>query len=106
MAYQINHYSGTPLTVVLDGVIDTTLDLKLVGKNAAGYGEIQNENYVWLLENFSSTSAPSKAIQGQIWYDSTLGVQRLKVYDGNGAWHQNASITLDPSISGKVDGDL
>jgi hypothetical protein len=106
VAYQINHYNGTTLTTVLDGVIDNTLDIKLVGKNSAGYGEAQNENFVFLLENFASTAAPSRAIQGQIWYDSSPGVQRLKVYDGNGTWHQNASILFDPNLSGKVDGDL
>ena len=106
MAYQINHYNGTALTVVLDGVIDSTLDLKLVGKNSAGYGEAQNENFVYLLENFAGNSAPSKAIQGQVWFDNSPTVQRLKVYDGNGNWHQGASITFDPNSAGKVQGDL
>ena len=53
MAYTIDKYNNTQLTVVADGTIDQTTDLKLVGKNYAGYGEIQNENFVFLLENFS-----------------------------------------------------
>ena len=48
MAYTIDKYNNTQLTVVADGTIDQTTDLKLVGKNYAGYGEIQNENFVFL----------------------------------------------------------
>ena len=80
MAYTIDRYNNSQLTVVEDGTIDQTTDLKLVGKNYAGYGAIQNENFVFLLENFSGTSAPPKAISGQIWFDSST--KKLKFYDG------------------------
>lgn len=80
MAYIINKTNGTQLTVVEDGTIDQTTDLKLVGKNYAGYGEIQNENMVALLENFASGQQPTRAISGQIWFDSTSS--KLKFYDG------------------------
>jgi hypothetical protein len=33
MAYTINRYNGAQITVVADGTIDTTLDVKLIGKN-------------------------------------------------------------------------
>ena len=36
---------------------------KIPGKNYAGYGEIQNENFLHLLENFASGSHPSKPNQ-------------------------------------------
>jgi hypothetical protein len=81
MAYTINRYNNATLTVVEDGTIDQSTDLKLVGKNYAGYGEIQNENFVFLLENFSSANPPPKAISGQIWFDS--GNSKLKFYDGS-----------------------
>ena len=51
MAYTINKYNAAQLTIVQDGTIDQTTDIKLVGKNYAGYGEVQNENFVFLLEN-------------------------------------------------------
>ena len=54
MPYQIDRYAGTTLTTVQDGTVDQTTNLKLVGKNYAGYGEIQNENFVHLLENLLS----------------------------------------------------
>jgi hypothetical protein len=80
MAYIINITNGTQLTVVEDGTIDQTTDLKLVGKNYAGYGEIQNENFVALLENFSSAQSPGRPLAGQIWFDSANS--KLKFYDG------------------------
>ena len=58
MAYTINRYNNATLSTVEDGTLDQTTDLKLVGKNYAGYGEIQNENFVFLLENFSGANAP------------------------------------------------
>ena len=80
MAYQVNNYNGSILTTVEDGTIDTTTDLRFVGKNYAGYGEIQNENFLHLLQNFSGTSEPPKSVIGQIWYDSST--KKLKFYDG------------------------
>jgi len=80
MAYTINRYSGATLATVQDGTVDATSDLRFVGKNYAGYGEIQNENFLFLLENFSGTSQPPKAVSGQVWYDSA--VQKLKFYNG------------------------
>ncbi len=53
MAYIVNRYNGTQLTVVEDGTIDQTTDIKFVGRNYSGYGEVQNENYLHLLESFS-----------------------------------------------------
>ena len=38
MAYTIDRYSGVTLTNVEDGTVDQTTDIKLVGKNYAGYG--------------------------------------------------------------------
>lgn len=81
MAYEVNKFNGVFLTSVADGTIDTTTDLRLVGKNYAGYGEVQNENFVHLLENFANTTAPPKSITGQIWFDTST--KKLKFYDGS-----------------------
>jgi hypothetical protein len=78
MSYSINNYLSTQIITVNDGTIDKTLDINLIGKNAAGFGKTFNENLVWLLENFASTSAPNKAIPGQIWYDFSAGIVKLK----------------------------
>lgn len=81
MSYKLNKTDGTLLVELQDGVIDTTSsDLTLVGRNYKGFGEYINENYIALLENFASTSAPSNPISGQLWYDTSD--QRLKIYNG------------------------
>ena len=80
MAYVINLTNGSQLATVEDGTIDQSTSLKLVGKNYAGYGEIQNENFVHLLENFSSANQPAAPLTGQIWFDSSG--KKLKFYDG------------------------
>ncbi len=82
MAYKINNTFGTLLVTLADGTIDVaTTDLTLIGKGYAGFGEKLNENLVKLLENFNNTSAPSKKIQGQLWYDKTNN--QLNVYTGS-----------------------
>ena len=81
MAYKVDKFNGTFLVTVDDGTIDTTTDLRFVGKNYAGYGEVQNENFLHLMEHFANTSAPPKPITGQVWYDS--GNKKLRFYDGS-----------------------
>ena len=81
MPYIVNTYNGQQITIVNDGTIDQTTDLKLIGKNYAGFGEILNENLVYLLENFAGATEPPNAVAGQVWFDSANKV--LKFYDGN-----------------------
>ena len=80
MPYAINKYNGTLIATVADGTIDNTTDLKIIGKNYAGYGEVQNENFLYLLENFANNNPPPRPIPGQVWYDSSTS--KLKFYDG------------------------
>ena len=81
MPYNINKYDGTLVAIVEDGTVDNTLDISLIGRNYAGYGEVQNENIVHLLENFASGTAPPRKVTGQIWYDTR--VKKLKFFDGD-----------------------
>jgi len=83
MAYTVNksNSSASPNQyTVQDGVVNTQTDLSFIGKGYAGYGEVIAENFLHLLENFSNTSAPSKPIQGQLWWDSSNA--KLRVYNG------------------------
>jgi hypothetical protein len=104
MAYTIDRYNGTTLTVVEDGTVDQTSDIKLVGKNYAGYGEIQNENFLHLLENFSGANQPPKAISGQVWYDS--GANKLKFYDGSKFRTTGGAEVAATAPAGLATGDL
>ena len=92
MAYTVNKFDGTFLTTVADGTIDTTTDIRFVGKNYAGYGEIQNENFLHLMENFANTAPPPKKLVGQLWYDTTGTEKKLKFWDGT-AWRTASGTT-------------
>jgi hypothetical protein len=104
MAYQLNRFDNTPLITVQDGTVDSTLNLKLVGKNWAGYGEIQNENFIYLLESFASGTPPAKAISGQVWYDS--GTKKLKFYDGTKFRTTGGAEVSDTAPTNPVTGDF
>ena len=92
MSYIVNKTDGSVLTTLLDGTTNTETGLTLIGRNFTSYGEIQNENFIRLLENFASTLPPGQSVgfaplAGQLWWDT--GNQRLRVY--NGAEFINAS---------------
>ena len=104
MAYKVDRFNGTFLVNVNDGTIDTTTDLRFVGKNYAGYGEVQNENFLHLMENFANTTPPPKAVNGQIWYDSAN--KKLRFYDGNTFKIANGAETADTAPSGLQVGEF
>ena len=91
MSYIINRFNGTELVVLGDGTIDTSTSIGLVGRNYVGYGETQNENFVFLLENFANTAPPSRPITGQIWFNTTDGT--AYAYDG-AQWNPIGSATV------------
>lgn len=94
MAYNVNKSNGDLLVVVEDGTADvTSTSLSLIGKNYPGYGEFLNENFVHLMENFASTTQPSPALEGQIWYDTSS--RTLKVYNGSLFVNAGGGLQLD-----------
>ena len=84
MAYTIKHFNNSTAAVVEDGSLNLKYDISLIGKNYSGYGIVQNENFVWLLENFAGGSEPPNATTGQLWYDTD--VQKLKVNYAGNSW--------------------
>ena len=99
MSYTINLSNGSTLVPggLSDGTVDTShTSLVLVGKNYAGYGQFLNENFVKMLENFSSTSSPANPLTGQLWWDATNNV--LKVFSGS-SWKISTGATSSPSSS-------
>ena len=111
MAYTVNKTNSSASVsayTVQDSVLNTQTDLSFIGKGYAGYGETVAENFLHLLENFSNTSAPSKPITGQLWYDETNN--KLKVYDGSfkpvsGAEYQSSAPTSQQQGDLWIDSD-
>lgn len=104
MAYLINRYSGDTLVVLEDGTLDTSTSLGLLGRNYTGYGEIQNENFLYLLENFANNRPPARPVSGQLWYKSDDGT--LNIYNGV-EWRNAASATVSQEQpSEKINGSF
>jgi hypothetical protein len=103
MAYIINRYDGSRLIVLDDGILDTSIPVGLVGRNYTGWGEVFNENFVFLTENFKGTSPPPRALEGQAWYDSTGKV--LKAYDGD-KWNPIGNAEVSETAPNTTKGGL
>ena len=92
MSYVINNSRGNIVAVVPDGTINTTAtSVNLVGRGVTPYGLPENENYVYLLENFASSDAPLAPVLGQLWYNSSSDV--ISSYNTSNAWSALASQT-------------
>ena len=108
MSYSVKYKdSSKDPIIVSDGKVDTTTDLWLLGRNFPGYGEKIAENFLNLLENFSSPNSPPKPIEGQLWYDTND--LKLKFYDHFGIWRPLSTInvsTENPSGPGNSNGDI
>jgi hypothetical protein len=112
MAYTVDYTDGTKTAILVnDGTVDTTTDLKLIGKNYSRYGEVVAEDFLHLLENFAAGTAPSRPSEGQLWYDSTNNC--MKYFDdtqGNsGNWKGVGSMTVQsaaPNGVGETDGHM
>jgi microcystin-dependent protein len=98
MAYNIYKSDGTQLVALDDYLIDnTTLSINLIGKNVSGYGTQQNENFLYLLENFANSVPPASPLAGQLWFDKSSDRLRPMAYDG-GTWRP-LGVTLVSSTS-------
>lgn len=104
MAYQINLTDGTPFATIADGTINTSSNMVLVGKNYAGYGEFLDGNFIHLLENAASVTAPGNPLTGQLWWDK--GSNLLKVYNGTSFKTISAATAANTAPTSNVVGDL
>lgn len=110
MPYILYKTNGNTLVTVDDGSVDNSTSLTFVGRNYSGYGQVQNENFAYLLENFANTSAPIKPVQGQLWFNATTGKQNMNFcYNGDNfkSLANLANQATDPSLNASpLDGDL
>ena len=107
MTYTINTFDGNFLMNVSPGTVDTNTSLALLGKNYSGYGQIIASNFVYLLENFAKTSAPSSPLKGQLWYDKTENVLKVCSITGDANSFERLQVTIGATApSSSKDGDL
>ena len=87
MSYIIRKTDGSTLTVLQEGLVltpenATISSLNLIGKNVSGFGQYQNDNFVWLLEHFADFYEPYNPTTGQIWFNTDPIVNRPLLNDG------------------------
>lgn len=110
MAYEVNFTDSVNKgsITVEDNTVNTDTSLQLPGRNLSDFGNIVLENFLHLLENFANTTSPENPVEGQLWYDTTDGIDQLKVYDGT-QWVSAGGLkkaTTEPEASTSTIGDL
>jgi microcystin-dependent protein len=91
---------------VFDNTSNEDTSLSFPGRNVTGYGRIIAENFLHLLENFSSGESPVNPVEGQLWYDSANGI--LQIWD-NTQWKAASNIqksNVEPSVETSRVGEL
>jgi hypothetical protein len=100
MSYKISYSDPTKFDTITvpdmpPGINTVDTSLSLVGRGYPNYGQKIAENFVHLLENFSSPIPPQNPIEGQLWYDTSDPNNKvLRIMDGT------ASSTRWPSANG------
>lgn len=75
----------------------TSTSLALTGLGTSLYGEMQQENFIKLLENFASATAPVNPTVGQIWYDTATS--KPKIFDKTSTWVEfGSSVSVQISV--------
>lgn len=98
------------------GINTVDTSLSLVGRGYPNYGLKIAQNFLNLLENFSSPLPPENPIEGQLWYDTSDPYNKvLRIMDGtasgtrwpsaNGIYQQNVDPTLS-ATAGLKNGDI
>ena len=110
MAYIVSHtdLANKGTITVEDNTINQTTSLDIPGRNTTAYGTAIADNFLHLLENFAFNTSPRNPVEGQLWYDTTVGADQLKIYDGTN-WISASGLkkaTNEPAANQSVVGDL
>jgi microcystin-dependent protein len=97
MPYTVNYTDNqnTPPITVFDNTSNTDTSLTFPGRNVTGYGQTIAENFLHLLENFASASAPPNPTVGQVWFNSDPSVSSLLIFDGSD-WKSASGVQKSP----------
>jgi hypothetical protein len=112
MAYTVDFTNGTKTAItVANSAINTSTNIGLLGQGYKNYGEVMAENLLHMLEHFAGPTAPSKPVEGQIWYDTAN--KTLMYFDNvisqSGNWKPIASMAVQPTAPtgvGEIDGQF
>ena len=110
MAYEIpfTDEANKGTITVEDSSINTDTSLQLIGRNLQDYGSSVNTNFLQMLENFADANPPGNPVEGQLWYDTTAGIDQLKIYDGT-QWVSAGGVkksAVQPAVDNSTVGDI
>ena len=79
MAYIVSHtdLANKGTITVEDNTINQVTSLDIPGRNTTAYGTAIADNFLHLLENFAFNTSPRNPVEGQLWYDTTVGADQL-----------------------------
>lgn len=69
--YQSRNLITPFLTVAADTIDNTSTSLYFIGQNLVGYGQIEQQDTLWILENFANSVSPTAPVLGQEYYNTT-----------------------------------
>lgn len=103
MAYIVNKTNNDIVATVPDGGIDSTsTTITILGKGFNNYGELVAENFVHIMEHFASTTPPSSALRGQLWFDTTSNSIKMNISDtlGSPQWVESGKAIVSGTPPG------
>lgn len=104
MAYTLTVVNGTPITIN-NGATDSSTSLTLVGKNYPNYGQLIEQNLIYLMQNFAGAAQPASPVTGQLWWSTTSN--NLQVYNGSVfKTIGGATVSTSAPTSSAIAGDL
>jgi len=70
LLFKSRNTSSTPDIIINPDTIDTShTSVALIGQGQESYGQPQQQDILWMLENFAKSTAPAPAILGQEWFN-------------------------------------
>lgn len=83
--------AGNPLNgeiLVEHATFNTDTSLTIPGQTQPEFGDAIGENFLHMLENFASTTAPITPIRGQLWFDMSISelMVNVSITDFTGSW--------------------
>lgn len=106
MSYTVRYTDSSKLPLIVeDGTINSTTDISLVGRSVNGYGELIAQNFLSILENFSSDTPPPRPTIGQTWYNTDTN--ELNIFTTNNVWKPLDGIFVSETTpTGNDNGDF
>lgn len=99
MSYTVTYSNPSKVNLIISPlqVNTTSTSLNLWGRGATNYGQLEQNNFVHMLENFANSTPPANPIEGQVWYDTGSTPHTLRAYNVTLGWVASSNIGTGPT---------